>query len=412
MLPQRAQDGRVRAELTRSPGLLRSRSAKTTLIVFDPALQGYNGHHLEFARLIKAELASTFDLKFYANCWAAIQIVAELPAYPICRDSIYVPSGDFQTINAQQRDSLSASLRKIDLGQLTERAIVLMHTLTVYQLDGLAEWFAALPSAHRPKLILQFQFPLEFGVWHHSEWPSALAAARNAVNSLCNAGKVVLTTNNDLLKGRLTSLLGHTWRLMPVPIRWPHHVREISDKAQPVFGFYGGLRFEKGSRILAEAISVFAKRHSDTHFIVQAPSAESDQHAANYLSKIQQVELIRENFKDKNSYYSQFCRAHFILLPYDPASYAFRTSGVFIEALGLGRPVITTDRTWMAHQLRKWPAAGLVMASYSASALLDCLEAARRTIIHRSWTSNLNYEIMSSNNASAFCGALIRAVQD
>ena len=135
--------------------------------------------------------------------------------------------------------------------------------------------------------------------------------------------------------------------------------------------FTGGLRFEKGSEILAEAISVFAKRHSDTHFIVQAPPVESDQSAANYLSNIQQVELIQENFQDKNSYYSQFCRAHFILMPYDPEIYAHCTSGIFIEALGLGRPVITTDGTWMAHQLRKWPAAGLTMDSYSDSALLD-----------------------------------------
>ena len=199
---------------------------------------------------------------------------------------------------------------------------------------------------------------------------------------------------------------------MPVPIQWPHHVREISHTTEPVFGFYGGLRFEKGSQILAEAIAVFAKFHPDTHFIVHAPLTESDQRAVNYLANIQQVELIQENFEDKNSYYSQFCRAHFILMPYDPAIYAFRTSGVFIEALGLGRPVITTDGTWMTHQLRKWPAAGLTMASYSAGALLDCLEAARRTVIHRSWNSNSNYEIISSNNASAFCGALIRAMQD
>ena len=123
MLPQRAQDGGVRAGSIRSPGRSRPRSAKATLIVFDPALQGYNGHHLEFARLIKAELASTFNLKFYANCWAAIQIIAELPAYPICRDSIYPPSGDFQTnqcttarvfISFTSKDRLGSTNRTTD----------------------------------------------------------------------------------------------------------------------------------------------------------------------------------------------------------------------------------------------------------------------------------------------------------
>ena len=36
------------------PAAITRRSAKSTLIVFDPALQGYSGHHLEFARLIKS----------------------------------------------------------------------------------------------------------------------------------------------------------------------------------------------------------------------------------------------------------------------------------------------------------------------------------------------------------------------
>jgi hypothetical protein len=287
-----------------------------------------------------------------------------------------------------------------------------MHTLTVYQLGGLAEWFAALPSAHRPKLFLQFQFPLEYGVERHSEWPNALTVARQAADALSKAGKVVFATNSDLLKDQLAFQLGHTWRLMPLPIHWPNHVQDVSHAARPVFGFYGGLRAEKGSRLLAEAISAFAERHSDTLFIVHAPRKECDEIAVNHLSNSQQVSLIRTNFKDKDAYFSQFCRAHFILLPYDPAIYALRTSGILIEALGLGRPVITTCGTWMAHQLRRRSAAGLTMASYSSSALYDCLEVARHTVIQRSWTSNLNYEIMSSNTAYAFCAAFINEMHD
>jgi glycosyltransferase involved in cell wall biosynthesis len=388
------------------------RSAKSTLIVFDPALQGYSGHHLEFARLIKSQLSSAFDVKFYCNFWAPTEIVAELPARPVCRDSIYPQPGDFQTINAQQCESLLGSLRKVDLRELTPRTIFVIHTLTVYQLGGLAEWFAALPSAHRPRLFLQFQFPLEYGVERQSEWPSALSVARRAADELSNAGKVIFATNSDLLKDRLTLQLGHTHRLMPVPTKWPNQVHEIHDAAGPVFGFYGGLRPEKGSRPLAEAISAFAERYSDTHFIVHAPWNECDEISVSHLSNSQQVELIRTNFKDKDAYFDQFCRAHFVLLPYDPAIYAHRTSGVFIEALGIGRPVITTCGTWMAHQLGKWSAAGLTMASYSASALYDCLEVARHTVIQRSWKSHLHHEIISSNTAFAFCSALIRAMQD
>src|SRR5665213_1349184 len=172
----------ARAAAARSLGQLSRRTTKDRLIVFDPALLGYSGHHLEFARLLKIGLASSFDVKFYANFRAATRIIAELPAQPICYNSVYPGSGDFQTINADARTSLVASLRKVDMHELTPRTIFLMHTLTVYQLTGLAEWFVSLPPAHRPKLFLQFQFPLEYGVHSDSEWPSALAIARQAAH--------------------------------------------------------------------------------------------------------------------------------------------------------------------------------------------------------------------------------------
>jgi hypothetical protein len=169
---------------------------------------------------------------------------------------------------------------------------------------------------------------------------------------------------------------------------------------------------EKGSRILAEALSSFTTRYLDTNFIVQAPPPENDETALQQLASIPHVEIVRTKFKTKDSYFEEFCRSHFILLPYDPANYAVRTSTVFIEALGLGRPVITTNGTWMAHQLRQRPEAGLVMASYSAGALFDCLEAARTAVLSQTWKNELDPAIISANSAKAFCAALKKAVQD
>jgi hypothetical protein len=122
--------------------------------------------------------------------------------------------------------------------------------------------------------------------------------------------------------------------------------------------------------------------------------------------------LIRENFESKDQYFTQFCRANVILLPYDPDIYALRTSSVFLEALGLGRLVITTNGTWMAHELGKRSASGLTMQSYTAQALRDCFEAARHAIINGSWCPNFDRDLMSSNTGSAFCAALLREMQD
>ncbi len=166
-ITQRARYYRLQGSSGGSSSLIersRRRSGKDMLIVFDPGLIGFAGHHLELARLIKAELSAEFDVRFYANFEAANRIITELPAQPACSGSLYVHSKDFRVANEEQRASLTLSLRKIDLRQLTPKTTFVMHTVTVYQLTGLADWFTALPPAHRPKLFLQFQFPLEFGV--------------------------------------------------------------------------------------------------------------------------------------------------------------------------------------------------------------------------------------------------------
>ncbi|MGA8728195.1 MAG: hypothetical protein WB608_05535, partial [Terracidiphilus sp.] len=142
---------RARAEAIRALERLRRRSTKERLIVFDPALMGFSGHHIELARIIKTGLSAAFDVRLYANFEAANRIVAELRAQPICHGTLYVQSDDFRAANEQQRLFLTSALRKIDLSLLSPRTIFVMHTVTIYQLAGLAEWYSGLPPAHRPK---------------------------------------------------------------------------------------------------------------------------------------------------------------------------------------------------------------------------------------------------------------------
>jgi hypothetical protein len=49
------------------------------------------------------------------------------------------------------------------------------------------------------------------------------------------------------------------------------------------------------------------------------------------------------------------------LLPYDPQTYAMRTSGPFADAIVAGKPPVVTDHTWMAHELRKYQLDRLIL---------------------------------------------------
>jgi len=53
-------------------------------------------------------------------------------------------------------------------------------------------------------------------------------------------------------------------------------------------------------------------------------------------------------------YLSQLCSADVILLPYDAETYRWKTSGIFIEAIAAGKPVLVTEGTWMAHEAKNF----------------------------------------------------------
>lgn len=311
-------------------------------------------------------------------------------------------------------EAISMSLRNINSSDLVPSTVLLIHTLSIYQLGGLADWFTSLGPNSRPRLILQFQFPLEFGVFPPSELPRAAVLARQAADALTAVGSVRFATNSLLLKEHLSSQLGQPFILMPVPTRWPDLQRPISRLPGVIFGFFGGLRAEKGAALLAETIPAFVHRYPETRFIIHAPARgkESNLLVAQSLGRIPQVELINSPFKVKDEYFSHFCKAGCILLPYSPTEYALRTSGIFIEALGLGRLVITTNGTWMAEELQHWPEAGFTMPHYDAKDFYDCLEMARNVLNVSSLDPLPNKEVVSRNSAPSFCAALMNAVDD
>jgi hypothetical protein len=390
----------------------RSRTeGKRILTVFDPSLISFRGHHWEFAQIIKEGCGSKFDVKFYAHFRARTKIIMSLPAQPICHDDVYAPLGNFDDIYRTKTEATISALNMIGRRNVGPDAFLIMHTVTLYELGALAQWFSALPRSERPKLCIQFQFPLEFRLQADATVRKrAVGLARAAASTLMATGRVRVASNSALLADHISKQLEQHCAVLPLPIRWPDLNQPMSPDPGVVFGFFGGLRAEKGASIIAQAIPVFAAQHPDTRFLVHAPIAESDKAAIGALKAVPQVEMIHNNFDRKVDYFKQFLRASCILLPYDPVEYAYRTSGIFIEAIGLGRLIITTEGSWPYAESRRYGGTAFYMNKYTAADLLACLAEARDRLISQPFEPKINREVMMENSAEAFCSAMVQLV--
>lgn len=357
-------------------GALRgSRDGRRRIIVLDPGLLVPGGHHFEFARLLRTQFGRRYRVAIYGHRSMSPYVVATLRARPLFRENIYPRAGTqpFEELCCAMTSSLLRSLAAVDPADIDAQTIVVMHTTTVFALEALARWYADLAAERRPKLFIQFQHPLEFMVAPRAEWPAAVAAARIACNRLASAGDVRFAANSDVLAQRIARQLGRSLALMPVPVSWPNPLDPDPAPPTAMFGFFGGLRAEKGAAILARAIVAFCAEFPSARFIVHAPRGPSDPAAVALLEPLAQVELIHTGFVRKSDYFRCVRRVRWMLLPYDPEPYALRTSGVFLEALGLGVPVVVTAGTWMARELQSRGGPGIVMAEYSVSSLRACL---------------------------------------
>lgn len=386
---------------------------KRTLTVFDPSLIGFQGHHWEFAQIIKEAFKSKFDVKFYSNLHAKTRILLSLPAQPICDEGIYPALGNFDDIYRSMTEATIRDLNRIHGCDIGPDAILIMHTATLFQLGALAQWFSALSTSERPRLCVQLQFPLEYHL------PADTAVRKRAVDSACAAasilvetGKARLASNSGLLADHISKQLKQKCAVLPVPIRWPKLDKAASPDPGVVFGFFGGLRPEKGASIIAQAIPAFASQYPDTRFLVHAPVSEADPFAVSVLRAVPQVELIKDNFDRKSDYFKYFLRASCILLPYDPVEYAYRTSGILIEALGLGRLIITTKGSWPHAESQRRGVTVFGMTSYTATDLLACLGTVRDRLISRPFRPAINREVITENSGEAFCLALVELCRD
>jgi len=238
----------------------------------------------------------------------------------------------------------------------------------------------------------------------------ALNLARVAAEKLVSTGRTTFSADSKWLAANVSDTLHQECAVLHLALRFPDLDQIRMPEPGVVFGFFGGLRGEKGASLIARAVPEFAALHPDTKFIVHAPKTESSASAIEALESVPQVELIRNNFSRKIDYLNEFARASCILMPYDPVEYACRTSGVLVEALALDRLIITTRNTWGYSEAERHGGKLIPMSSFTAEALLSSLTEAHRLLCALPIKPKINRQVIAENSPEAFCSTLTQLV--
>lgn len=321
------------------------------LRVIEPMLKGPSGHYAEFVRALAARAKGEFDA---IEVFAAPRAEAFLPslggAVPV--RGCAMPRGPGAEIRAVRR-----SLRE------GHRALVLTANASHALMAGTP---AVLTADELARLSL------------FVHWPLVKPAQRLA---LALAGRVrrrslFLAPTRGVREALVEAECAHVVQVA-YPATRAAHARLRAPFRHLLMA--GAARINKGLDVVAELAERLARDGRDLPLLVQVSPKHVDRHGSREDAVV--ARLLAAGYRglvadpkapDRAEYAARFEGA-LVLAPYERAKFASGVSGVVLDALLHGAPVVATSGTWAGDVVDRFDA-GIVLRDRTAAQLADAVE--------------------------------------
>jgi len=257
----------------------------------------------------------------------------------------------------------------------TDGDVLFMHMITGHNFAMCA--LLANCIAHRKQggeIILLFRYPKHF-------IPNRInnKIACRMLEQAFLKGNVRGATDSSLLAKEYAKFLAVPLIEYPIPHLPSFEVRQ-KEAAYPLCCIsLGNARAEKGILEIFEAIRILKQKNEAQNFIFKLQVNDPDSESADAVEKFiaeqhDNVELFTDALPP-DVYENLLAQADIVLAPYWSDVYAARTSGVFLEAVAAGKPIITTKNSWMAHETEKLGGATTLVPSRNPEAIAQALNS-------------------------------------
>jgi len=254
---------------------------------------------------------------------------------------------------------------------LPKNSVILLHTACITLLVGLARWIKKL---HRPdlKIRIVLRWPAFRRMFHRENAEAYCKKACSIYPKL--QGDIRFYADNRGLKAYYEKLTGLPFLQTPIGIQF-HDIPPIPPPSKQEglrFVFAGNPREEKGFFLIVNALTKHLERYPKDIFhlhTIHSPKISMDLRA-----RFPNNVCTNNNFLSGRAYFEYLLKGDILLVPYNIESYQYRTSHIFMEALGLGRSAILTKGSWMEEVLQDFSQPlGIVMEEWTADSLIEAM---------------------------------------
>ena len=228
------------------------------------------------------------------------------------------------------------------------------------------------------------------------------------------AGRIVFATDSARLAEEYRQLCGIAPVVFPSPrVAAPVASPRLNTPTAPLlFSCLGPARFEKGIDVLQAAIARYLADPANppARFAIQWPTPIDDAHGQPYFPDAELAASGKVDFittpLDSAAYDALVAATDCMVLPYRRSSYFARISGVAVEAVTGGIPVIATADTWTS-ELVTSDGAGIAVSDGDGGALAGAMaELARDYPRFRAMAVARQQQALDANSGAAFLDRL------
>ena len=268
-------------------------------------------------------------------------------------------------------------LNGLDPGLFPE-ALTLMLDVSDQQLLGTIRWFSKFEASRRPNVVIILQ-----GLF---SWPAGnrgLQLFRDVWRDCPPFFKeqVRVCSRSEMSADRHARILGVRPHVLPSALGpTEKEIRRTRERIGPqgeamIVSFLAGARSERGATLVPEVVKQSAAL--GVQFMIQAVDAVHRKAGVDSLSVLRGHPSVRfhEGPLPRDEY-NDWIAQSVVLLPYSPDRYKSRNSGVYLEAKGLGAPVIVPAGTSIADEVARLRN-GLVFEEFSVKSIVRCIAQAQ-----------------------------------
>lgn len=370
----------------------------TKFILIDHSLHSVGGHHFEYAlQVLRAAERAGFEIWLGAN--RRLRESEKLPAHwkvrPVYQYTTYTRHRHTAGIatdesahggwlaqliggwwNDRRRSQRAVAFARDTATLVGEIALergdqVFIPTLSELDLLGLAQYLAHDPRTRRVDWHLQFHFPIYHGCQpDYLSQDEAIAGLRRLFNQsllLAADHRLYFYATTEQLAIQYDRLSVAPFHTLPYPASPSlQRSREQSPAASgPLrIAYLGDARHEKGYQKLPAIIDRLWREYVETdraRFVVQSnfqfalPARGDDLEVIESAAALRRLPQNKLTILDEPASSEDFSRrileTDIGLLLYDRGPYFSRCSGLFVEMIAAGIPVLVSAGCWMADQL-------------------------------------------------------------